>query len=589
MADTTLDDVVLNYVETSDEASQFIEWIRHDLHGPVAVDTETTGLERDDHVRLVQFGDRDVVWTLRRDRWPGAVLEAFDVLQRARHSMVYHNAAFDAPRLERLFEGELELDWGLIDDTMILSRLSKPLGGHSLKALAARLVDPRARAMQSVLDTAMAKNGWTWATVPYSYEGYTSYAGIDCILTARLLEKLQEQPYDKDLYATEMGCLEACIEMSEVGMLVDEQYCEEQIVLLEQEIDDLSRQAHNDYGVKALGSNQMMINALHERGLTWNKRTDTGRIALDQEVLEELIAKGSDLARTILAYRTRVKLLNTYFRNFLSNSDDDNVIHPQINTLEAVTGRMSVTNPAMQTLPRGPRARRAFISRPGHQLVLADYAQIEMRLLAHFCKDPSLMEAVNSSDLHTAVAGMIFGADHVTREVRQLAKTSAFAVIYGAGPEKFSHTAGVTIEAGTEFLRQYHERFPRIRPFIDYVIHTTRQRKRQTGSAYIRTPAGRELHARKIDAEYTLCNYLIQGSAADIFKAAIVRLHENGLGEYMRLPVHDECIFEIPDDVDVQEFMRTVERVMSDDSWEVPIAVEAEGPFYSWANKYDEG
>lgn len=247
----------------------------------------------------------------------------------------------------------------------------------------------------------------------------------------------------------------------------------------------------------------------------------------------------------------------------------------------------SITNPAMQTLPRGPRARRAFISRPGHQLVLADYAQIEARLLGHFCKDPSFREAIDSSDLHTAVAGMIFGGDHITREVRQLAKTSLYSVLYGAGPEKFSQTAGVTLEEGTEFLRRYHERFPTVRPFIDYVQTIARQRKRQEGSAYVVTPAGRKLHARKIDAEYTLVNYLIQGSAADIFKQAIVRLQANGFGQHLRLPVHDECIFEIPLDVDAEEFKREVTKIMEDDSWEVPIVVEASGPYDSWANKYD--
>lgn len=583
-----LDHVMLNYVDSSEEAVRFIDWIKHDLHGPVAVDTETTGLERDAYIRLVQFGDRDAVWTLRRDRFPGAILEAFHTLQGARHQTVYHNAMYDAPKLERMYEGELKLDWGLIDDTMILSRLQTPLGGHSLKALAARLVDPRARTMQAVLSDAMAANGWTWATVPYSYEGYTSYAGIDCVLTARLLEELKKKPYPEELYSVEMQCLEACVAMSEVGMLVDHDYCEEQIMMLEQEIEDLAKQAHAAFGVKALGSNQMMTNALNAQGFSWNKRTERGAIALDSDVLEELTARGSELARTIHSYRTRTKLLNTYFRNFLLFADDKGAIHPEINTLEAVTGRMSVTSPAMQTLPRGPRARRAFISRPGHQLVLADYAQIEMRLLAHFCHDPSLKEAIGSGDLHTAVAGMIFGADNVTRDVRQLAKTSAFAVIYGAGPEKFSHTAGVSVEEGTDFLRRYHERFPQIRPFVDFVIQVARQRKRAEGSAYVTTPAGRRLHNRKIDAEYSLVNYLIQGSAADIFKQAIVRLQANGFGQYLRLPVHDECIFEVPLDVDADEFKREVEKVMSDDTWDVPIVVESSGPYDSWANKYDE-
>lgn len=584
-----MDHVMLYYVDSADESAKFVEWCKT-VDGTVAIDTETTGLSHlKDHIRLVQFGGRDEAWTLRPDLFSGAILEAFDVLVKRGSTLAMHNAAFDMGFLRRRYNKDFPSLWPSLNDTMIISRMQTPLGGHSLKALAARHVDPRARQMEAVLKDAMDSNGWTWATVPYDYVGYNTYAGIDCVLTARLYDHLVESGgYNENLYATEMACLEACGNMSYIGMLVDQEYCHEQIVMLEQEIEDLARQAYSTFNVKALGSNQMMVDALNSQGFFWNKRTEKGKTALDSDVLEELTARGSELARMIHSYRTRVKLLNTYFRNFLLFADSDGALHPSINTLEAVTGRMSVTEPAMQTLPRGPRARRAFIARPGHQLILADYAQIEMRLLAHFCHDPMLKEAINSSDLHTAVAGMIFGPDNVTREVRQLAKTSAFAVIYGAGPEKFSHTAGVSIEEGTEFLQRYHDRFPQIRPFVDYVIHTARQRKRATGSAYVTTPAGRRLHNRKIDAEYSLVNYLIQGSAADIFKQAIVRLQANGFGEYLRLPVHDECIFEIPLDVDAEEFKREVSKVMEDGTWDVPIALEAEGPFDNWAQKYDE-
>src|SRR5690606_40475095 len=112
----------------------------------------------------------------------------------------------------------------------------------------------------------------------------------------------------------------------------------------------------------------------------------------------------------------------------------------------------------MQTLPRGPRVRRGFIATPGSYLVLADYSQIEQRKLASFCMDPALIEAINTGDLHTAVAEMIFGSSNPQR--RQLAKSSGYAIIYGAGPEKFSHTAGVSVEEGAAFLEAYHSRFP---------------------------------------------------------------------------------------------------------------------------------
>ncbi len=235
-----LSNVMLHYVETSEEAAAFIEWCKHPRRS-VAIDTETTGLQRNARIRLIQFGDDDTTWTLRWDRWTGTAIEAMELLKRARQRVVFHNAPYDVPKIERqsVEAGRwpgFRFDWGLVDDTLFMSRLSAPLGSHSLKALSARLVDPRSRGMQNVLSDAMSKNGWTWENVPYEYEGYTTYAGIDCVLTSRLLEQLEKQPFDRDLYQTEMVNVEACIAMSEAGLAVDIEYCDQQSHLLSSEI-----------------------------------------------------------------------------------------------------------------------------------------------------------------------------------------------------------------------------------------------------------------------------------------------------------------------------------------------------------------
>lgn len=592
MAD--LNSVQLHYVETSQEAAAFVEWCKRPRRA-VAVDTETTGLDRDARIRLIQFGDEDAAWTLRWDRWKGSALEALELLKRARQPLVYHNAPYDVPKIERQSARDGDgyvTDWGLVDDTMFMSRLAQPLGSHSLKNLSAKMVDGRARAMQNVLSDAMAKNGWTWESVPYSYEGYTLYAGIDCVLTARLLPELEKLSFSRDLYRTEMTCVEACIAMSEAGLAVDLDYCEQQARQLAAEVDALVAQAHGEFGIKALGSNQICIEALHALDFSWEKRTDKGRIALDADVLQELeVAAGGPtgrgrLPRLVLEYRQRTKLLNTYFNNFIASGLEDGAVHPDINTLDAVTGRMTVNKPAMQTLPRGPRARRAFVARPGRYLLLADYSQIEIRVLGHYCQDPLLMEAIATGDVHTASAALIFGEGGVTPERRQLAKSSVLAIIYGAGDEKFSHTAGVTMEVGSAFLREYHSRFTHVKPFMQRVQQVGRERKRQSGSAYVSTKDGRQLHMRKADAEYTLVNYLCQGTAADIFKRAIERLHNAGMTEHMRLPVHDEIIFEVPVGVDPAEFKAEVTRHMEDHSFRVPMVVDTSGPYQSWADKY---
>jgi DNA polymerase-1 len=337
----------------------------------------------------------------------------------------------------------------------------------------------------------------------------------------------------------------------------------------------------------------MLVEKLADYGEHWEERTPQGRVAVDADILERLAASAGsaaarDLARLALAHRTRVKLLNTYFRNMVAGSDADGRVHPDINTLEAVTGRMTVRGqPAMQTLPRGPRVRRGFVASPGHYLILADYSQIEQRKLAHFCQDPSLIDAIATGDLHTAVARMIFGGEPSPAQ-RQLAKSSGYAIIYGAGPEKFSHTAGVSPDVGAAFLAAYHERFPAVKPFLQQVQSVAKKRERAGEGAHVVTPAGRRLQMRKTDAHYTLCNYLIQGSAADTFKQAIERLWGTDLGPLLRLPVHDECIFEVPDDLDPEEVKREVVKHMEDYTLRVPMTVEASGPYQSWADKYGD-
>lgn len=597
MAD--LDNVVLHYVETSDEAAAFIEWCKRDRR-TIAVDTETTGLDRQARVRLIQFGDEDTAWTLRWDRWKGTAIEALELLKRGRQPLTFHNAPYDVPKIEeqsaRDWPDGFRFDWGLIDDTMIMSRLAHPIGGHALKNLASKYVDPRSRAMQNVLADAMSENGWGWDTVPYTYQGYTVYAGIDCILTARLLPELEKLPFSEELYRTEMTTVEACVSMSETGMLVDLEYSRQQHDMLDEEIEDLARQGRDRHHFHAYGSDQMVVEKMGSYGEYWEERTEKGRVSCEAEIFERLAVQAEsraarDLARLVLGHRTRVKLKNTYFRNMLLGSDSEGRVHPDINSLEAVHGRMTVKGqPAMQTLPRGPRVRRGFLATPGSYMLLADFDQIEQRKLAHFCQDPGLMEAIATGDLHTAVAAMIYGIDpsDVPPQKRQLAKSSGYAIVFGAGPEKFSHTAGVPVSEGSAFLDAYHGRFPLVKPFLQSVQAVARKRERAGEGAHVVTPAGRRLEMRKSDAHYTLVNYLISGSAADTFKQAIARMWETDLGPMLRLPVHDECIFEVPDDLDPEEVKREIVKNMEDHSLRVPMTVSASGPYQNWAQKYGD-
>ena len=305
-----------------------------------------------------------------------------------------------------------------------------------------------------------------------------------------------------------------------------------------------------------------------------------------EETVQGSLNSGQQLAYQVLARRKAEKIRGTYLDAFQEHVDGQNFVHPRMNQLGARTGRMSMERPALQTLPRGRVIRDCFIPRTGNVLLSADFDQIEMRLLAHFAGDQGLIDAINSGDIHTATAQQVYQDSTIGHKDprRQIAKSVGFAKIYGAGPEKIALTAGVSLAEAKEFLDQYDKNFPGVRGFQTQVAKIAEARKRDEGRAYVKTPIGR-LEVSKDDRDYALVNALIQGMAADVFKEALVRLDEAGCGDFMLLPVHDEVIFDVPED-DVDEVKQLITRAMRDDRWAVPITVGIDGPLSRWGDKY---
>jgi DNA polymerase-1 len=346
------------------------------------------------------------------------------------------------------------------------------------------------------------------------------------------------------------------------------------------------------------GSNRDVSRVLQELGVELTVRTASGAFALDEEVLTSIIGgpydeidfdqllEGPRLAYYVIARRKVEKMRSTYLESFLGAVDSDGFVHAQINQLGAKTGRMSMERPALQTLPRGRVIRDCFIPREGHSLISADFDGIEMRLLAHFAKDPALIEAIHSGDIHLATAQRVYADNTITKKdpKRQIAKNVGFAKIYGAGVEKIAATAGVSVEAARDFLTSYDSTFPGVKAFQNQVAQIATQRSRQEGVAYVRTPLGRR-QVSDGDKDYALVNFLIQGMAADVFKEALVRLAESDIGDYLMLPVHDEIIADVPTE-DVEEYMNMLTKIMADDRWEVPLTVGVDGPLSRWGDKY---
>ena len=309
------------------------------------------------------------------------------------------------------------------------------------------------------------------------------------------------------------------------------------------------------------------------------KKTKTGP-STDADVLEQLADMGHDLPRLILGYRELQKLKSTYIDTLpLEVNPLTGRIHTSFNQTGAATGRLSSSDPNLQNIPvrspRGEAIRRGFVPAEGNRFVVADYSQIELRIMAHLSGDPLFIEAFQQGgDIHRQTAALIFGVpvEQVNAEQRARAKTINFATIYGQGPFALSKQLGITQEEAKQFIAQYFERFAGVRAFLDRQVALAKEQ------GYVETLLGRRRYIPEVrEKNFNLRSYgernaqnsPLQGSAADLIKLAMIRIHallaERRLASRMLLQVHDELVFEVPPaEVEVMEELvkREMESVM---------------------------
>jgi DNA polymerase-1 len=348
-----------------------------------------------------------------------------------------------------------------------------------------------------------------------------------------------------------------------------------------------------------LNSPKQLGEVLFERmGLTAGKKTKgkTGR-STDNEVLSGL-AEEHEIARLIVEYRGIAKLRSTYSDALprLINPRTGRV-HTSYNQTVTATGRLSSSDPNLQNIPirteEGRLIRHAFIAPPGHLILSADYSQIELRVLAHLSGDPVFCHAfAGDEDIHTRTAAEIFGLfpEMVTPEMRRQAKAINFGVIYGQGPFSLAKQLGIARKTAEEFIATYRERH---RGAMDYLDGCIRQAE-ETG--YVTTQLGRRLPIPEIHssngnvlafARRNAINYPIQGSAADIIKAAMIkvdsRIRREGLKSRLIMQVHDELVFEVAE-AELLQMERLVEEEMTQAvAARVPLKVDI-----SYGNNWSE-
>jgi DNA polymerase-1 len=328
-------------------------------------------------------------------------------------------------------------------------------------------------------------------------------------------------------------------------------------------------------------------------GLPGGKKTKTGW-STAAEILEEL-AEEHEIARLLLEYREYAKLRSTYVKGLLAQVNPrDRRVHTTFEQTVTATGRLSSRNPNLQNIPirseLGREIRACFIAGEQERILLsADYSQIELRLLAHFSGAPSLVEAFQAEqDVHQASAAIIFGVDpgDVTERHRRIAKTVNYAVIYGQGAGALASQIGVSRAEAEEYIRHYFERLAGVRQYLDQVVRSAE------AQGFVETLTGRrrylpELHSPnpgvRAYAQRAAANSVLQGSAADIIKLAMVRM-AGALASVaptadLLLQVHDELLFELPAAEATPVAIRVKEIMESATKLSVPLVAEVKaGP-----------
>ncbi|MBW2340906.1 MAG: DNA polymerase I [Deltaproteobacteria bacterium] len=469
------------------------------------------------------------------------------------------NIKYDAEVLAR-YGINLE---GLSFDTMIASYLIDPsLRQHNLDYLAQHYLGYKMISYDEVTD----------------HNRYTSFASVDVdtakeyscedaeitlLLKTVLEDKLKETDNYKLFQDLEMKLIPVIMEMEMTGIRIDVDFFKKMSKKFAHELSDIESRIFDLTGEKFnINSPQQLGYILFEKlRLPVKKKTKKkSGYSTDVEVLTEL-AGIHEIPSLLLRFRTITKLKSTYLDALVSLVNPaSGRVHTSYNQTVTTTGRLSSSNPNLQNIPirtdEGREIRKGFVADSNHLLLSADYSQIELRVFAHYSEDPVLLEAFESGeDIHARTAAEVFGLDPkmVTPEMRRMAKTINFGIIYGMGPIKLAKELGISKKVAQAYLDNYYERYKGVKHFKEKIVSQAVQ------NGYVATLLKRRRYLPNInsengnlrgEAERAAINMPIQGTAADLIKMAMInianRLKKEHLKSKMLLQVHDELVFEVP-------------------------------------------
>jgi len=452
---------------------------------------------------------------------------------------------------------------GISFDTMIASYLLNPgKQSHGMDALALEYLNYKTLTYAEVTGSGKKQIGFADVDVQTA----TRYSGEDADITLRLKQTLapmlREQDLERLFLDMEMPLMEVLADMERIGVKINDDFLKLMSKKLGIEMAGIEKTIYELAGTEFnINSPKQLAEILFVKlKLTPTKKTKTG-FSTNVDVLEEL-ASVHPLPAEILKYRTLAKLKSTYIDALpLMINPKTGRLHTSLNQTVTATGRLSSSEPNLQNIPIrtevGREIRQAFIAERGASLLSADYSQIELRVLAHMSGDSALIKTFqNDEDVHTRTASEIFGLtpEEITPEMRRKAKAVNFGIIYGISAFGLAQDIGVSNAEAKRYIDNYFARYPRVREFI---VHTIEEAKTK---GCVSTLFGRrrfipELASSSVAVrnfgERMAINTPIQGTAADLIKLAMIniqkRIARENLGSKMILQVHDELVFEVPD------------------------------------------
>ncbi|MCF6216128.1 MAG: DNA polymerase I [Emcibacter sp.] len=575
------EDIAYETVTTMDQLGRWIRDIKRSFQ--VAIDTETTSLNamRAELVGIslsirsgkacyiplghraaasgeFDFGDSKVPEQLPMDQLLAALKP---ILEDPAILKIGQNIKYDY-----LILAKHGIQISPLDDTMLLSyALDAGRHHHGMDELAKLHLDHDCIPFKEICGT--GKNKITFDQVAVA--AATDYAAEDADITGRLHRILKPRLADEGMttvYETlDRPLVPVIAAMEKEGILVDRQMLSrlsndfaERLSLLEKEIHGLAGHEFNIASPKQLG--EILFG---EMGLPGAKKNKSGGYSTNVDVMEGLANAGHEFPARVLDWRQLAKLKSTY-TDALQNdiNQDTGRIHTSYSLASTTTGRLSSNDPNLQNIPirteEGRKIRRAFIPKAGHKFLAADYSQIELRLLAHIADLDSLKQAFRDGiDIHAMTASEVFGVpiEGMDPAVRRQAKAINFGIIYGISAFGLARQLGIGNSEAKQFIETYFERFPGIRHYME----ETKDFCRKHG--YVETIFGRRCHIASINdkngmqrafGERAAINAPIQGAAADVIKRAMIHmgpaLDQARLDAKMLLQVHDELVFEVPED-----------------------------------------